>query len=110
MLSGTVSKTRAMACNVLADASHLDPESPDARSIQLGYLSAPQDTSPICSLNTNLVSPDAYNREETLYLGSLGPHQTPTPAVAPRAPLDLHAPSEYTISTVVFLGAAILGG
>ena len=32
------------------------------------------------------------------------------PAVARAAPFPLHAQSEYTISTVVFLGAAILGG
>ena len=32
------------------------------------------------------------------------------PATALGPPFPLHAPSEYTISTVVFLGAAILGG
>ena len=32
------------------------------------------------------------------------------PPTAPDVPFALHAPSEYTTSTVVFLGAAILGG
>ena len=45
-----------------------------------------------------------------MYLGSFGAHHTPIPATAPRTPFPLHAPSEYTISTVVFLGAAILSG
>lgn len=30
------------------------------------------------------------------YLGSLGPHQTPMPAIEPLLPLPLHAPSVYT--------------
>jgi len=47
---------------------------------------------------------------EKKYLGSCGPHHTPIPATAPGFPFPLHAPSEHTISTVVFLGAAILGG
>ena len=49
-------------------------------------------------------------RREKAYLGSSGAHHTPTPATARGPPFPLHAPSEYTISTVVFLGAAILGG
>lgn len=46
--------------------------------------------------------------EASSYLGSSGPHHTPIPATGLGRPFPLHAPSEYTISTVVFLGAAIL--
>lgn len=47
--------------------------------------------------------------KEAQYLGSLCPHHTPIPATALTPPFDLHAPSEYTISVVVFLGAEITG-
>jgi len=50
-----------------------------------------------------------HSRYESQYLGSLGPHHTPIPPTALGVPFALHAPSEYTISTVVFLGGAILG-
>jgi len=51
-----------------------------------------------------------YGRREKRYLGSCGPHHTPIPATGLDPPFPLHAPSEYTVSTVVFLGAAILRG
>lgn len=47
------------------------------------------------------------------YLGSLGPHHTPIPAAGSMSgdPFPLHAPSEYTTSTVVSMGgkSSILG-
>ena len=44
------------------------------------------------------------------HLGSLGPHHTPIPLIALRVPFAIrHAPSEYTISIVVFSGAATTG-
>ena len=73
------------------------------------YLSAHQGTSQIDSLCPNSISSLWTRRRKVArYLGSLGPHHTPMPPAALGVPFPLHAPSEYTISTDVFLGAAIL--
>jgi len=62
------------------------------------------------AINSALLFVCAPGHLSDRFLGSFGAHHTPMPAVALRPPFPLHAPSEYTISTVVFLGAAILRG
>ena len=107
-LCGTVSRIRAMAC-LMVNAG-IRSVAGDVRSVLPCCLFADQGTALRGSLQTNQTSCSEGRRGGKTYLGSFGPHHTPMPATALSVPFALHAPSEYTMSMVVFLGAAIRGG
>lgn len=110
-LCRTVSKTRAMAFVMLACVPRLNPEA---------WLKAYDQLCPVIRLRTGASLGDISDRQtksasqgcggrDNPHLGSLGPHHTPIPPTALAVPFALQAPSEYTISTIVFFGAAIFG-
>lgn len=108
-LCGTVSNTRAMACIMVNPSLQRDFKCGwrHTTNSALLFVCVPGHLSDRF-LAGEPNQPQREGREEgrKSYLGSFGPHHTPMPATAATVPFALHAPSEYTISAVVFLGAA----